>query len=156
MLRRELEQKKLQVKHAIEEKTMLLSSLKQRIVGMDSQIATQEEKNKKKRAEAETITDVSKQIKSRILAHKERGCELDLRMSRMKEENQKLDQSLVRSPMKIISEKDRLERELERLRDETTALKAQQSTLARRLELFKMPIKCVRPAADDLNGRWWE
>lgn len=147
------ESRVMELKHALEEKSMLLSSLKNKTIGKHDELANVTEIHSKKRNEAEVKTEESKEIKSRILNLQEKLSEIDLKVSVLKENQQKLVNSIIRSPMKMIDGKNDLEKQLEQYKEEEATIKDQHSNLLKRFEFYKANLRQLKEWAKELRGK---
>lgn len=150
--RRELELKIIKMTHANEEKQMMLSSLKNKTLGMDKKAAELEEKLIRKKSETEKVTEESNAIKARTLEIREKLSEYDLKISTVKEETQKKSQEILRSPQKKISEANQLEEQLKTAKDEIPKLKAELNTLTSRSKLYETGSQMLQKSTDGLQG----
>ncbi|OTF79093.1 Nuf2 domain containing protein [Euroglyphus maynei] len=127
--RKELEKRKVELKHTIEEKTMLLSSLKNKSVGIEKELKSSEEIFTTKKREAEKEEKTAAEMKVEILELKEKLCEIKLESGEIVESNKKLSEKVIRSPDKIISAMNDSENKLKTLKNEFQLIKSQYNEL---------------------------
>lgn len=150
--RKELEKKKIDLKHSIEDKTMLLSSLKNRSLGQEKEMKTLEEQFLTKKRDADKEEKTASEIKREIFVLKEKLCGLKLDAAQTDETNKKLSQEIIGSPMRIISSRDELEKKLEAIKEENPLLKAKQNELTKRKTFFSTSKTDIVTLLKELRG----
>ncbi|XP_027202347.2 uncharacterized protein LOC113796305 [Dermatophagoides pteronyssinus] len=123
--RKELQKRKVELKHSIEEKSMLLSSLKNKSVSIEKEMKTLEETFAARKHDAEKEEKTAAEIKAEIFALKGKSCEIKLESSEIIESNKKLTENIIKSPNKIISAVNEPEIKLKKIKDEFQLLKSQ-------------------------------
>lgn len=123
--KREIDAKMKGVQHEVQQKSMILSSLKSLSLDQNKELESLAEEHTKKKKESEELQEKSKENKQRKLAKFQEVTDLDLRINEALLEIDSLEQSIVRSPMKVINKTNDLKRELTACKEQNAELKAQ-------------------------------
>ena len=151
--KQQIESKLVELRHNVEEKHMLLSSLKNKTVGMDKQYSELNECLIKKHSQAKTQADESKAIKFNNLTLREQLSEIDLTISQLKEKQQELRQTIIRSPMKMINGKNDQEKKLLKLKEEIVVIKNNCTINNKNVNNYKISIDLMKQIAKEINGK---
>ena len=123
--RKELEKRNANLKQSIEEKSMLISSLKNKSIGMEQELKSLEETLAVKKREAEKESNITAEIKDEIGTLKEKLCDIKLESGLIIESNKKLSKIIVQSPNRLISAANDSENKLKTLKEELELKKLQ-------------------------------
>lgn len=120
---------KKELQHLIEEKSMLLSSVKNKSIGQDKELKSLEEVFNNVKQDVEKEEKIVAEIKTENIALREKLCDIKLEICQATENKKKLTESIIESPQRIIENKNDLEKKLEHLKNETQRLKLEQKEL---------------------------
>ncbi|CAG2180433.1 unnamed protein product, partial [Oppiella nova] len=146
--RQAVEQRIRELRRAVEEKSMYLSSNKAKTEATAHELKALAETYERKRSEADALQDESRALKTTILSQREALSEIDVELSKLREEIQELDHKLVKSPERIQADTQDKETELESKRNEKKKLEKQYMELIRSLDHLKEGCKSLTPSLE--------
>lgn len=151
MRKNELEQKNLELKHSIEEKSMHLASLSDKSISLEKEKAALVEENKKKKKDFEDQSDESRVLKSEIMKLEDRRCQQDIELSKSKEKNNEAEALILKSPEKQIQISNNKQGELDELKNEVLKKKQQHQNILKKLECHKAVFNSLKPSIEEIS-----
>lgn len=131
--KKDLTKNKKELQHLIEERSMLLSSLKNKSIGQDKELKSLEEMFNNVKQDVEKEEKMVAEIKTENITLKEKLCDIQMELCNATENKTKLTESIIESPQKIIENKNDLEKKLEHLKNEMQKLKLEHKDLIEKI-----------------------
>ncbi len=150
----QLKQKDQELKHLIEEKSMLFTSLNNNSEAMEKEKNALIEENKKKKRESDEKSEQFKLTKTEILKLEDRLCSVNIEISKGKEEIKQLEELIIKSPQKSIQITADMERALMELKKEVPEKKQQLMTINKMIDCYKAVLTYLKPSTGDISSKW--